>query len=72
MATRGEAAKARLERHKDQVNRLLAQVSDARLAAGRVMVQLEEMGVSKTEISELWNTSRAQVDKMILRAKIGR
>jgi hypothetical protein len=67
-----DVARARLNRQKDQVVRLLAQLSDARLGAAKTVAELESLGVSKTELADLWNTSRGQIDKMIARGRVGR
>lgn len=70
MTRKAEAARAKLLRLRDQRDRLRAQMSDVRLAAGVQMNVLLGEGESKTDLAATWKTSRGQADKMMERAKV--
>lgn len=71
--TKAEAALAKIERNRDQASRLNAQLADVRRAAGVIMVESLAKGiVTKTELAAAYRTSRAQIDKMVARAKVER
>lgn len=67
-----EVYQPKVARAKDKVRALDAQLTLARLEAGRVMAEAVTKGVKRTTIAQWWNTSTQQIDRMMARSRASR
>jgi hypothetical protein len=71
--TSTQSAEAKIVRAKDKVTKLTRMLEEARLeAATAMLVALDAKLLKRSRLADLWNTSIAQVDRMIARARAGR
>jgi hypothetical protein len=64
-----EVATERVNRAKDKVRKISAQLDLARAEASRAMLLAAEAGVKRSTLADLWQTSIQQIDRMLAKAK---
>jgi TPP-dependent trihydroxycyclohexane-1,2-dione (THcHDO) dehydratase len=63
---------SKVERAREQINRLEAALEEARKSSRRTLLEASEAGLTQQQLADQWKTSQARMRENIIRARAER